>query len=196
MSTVMSTTITVPLSTLRAVALFAATKDVRHFVNGVFIDPAGALVATDGNRLITHELGEPSPLPPTIVPIDAIKAALKAGRNSAMIRIAADQLVVHTKSGNITILYTTIDGTYVNWRRIAESAKNAEAARPTEGPICFHWPYLADCQTAFDLVVEGKPCKDVTTAVGVRLTLTGTTAAIATCSAAPGTVCYVMPKRH
>ena len=134
MSTIMSTTITVPLSTLRAVALFAATKDVRYFINGVFIDPAGVLVATNGHRLITHDLGEPSPLPPTIVPIDAINAALKAGRNSAMIRIAADQLVVPTKSGNITIPYTPIDGTYGNGGESPRAQRMPKQHGPRKAP--------------------------------------------------------------
>jgi len=201
-------TITIPLSFLRAVSLFAAYQDVRYYLNGIYVDPDGVLVASNGHQMIVHELGEKSPLPvdplngATIIPIDAVQATIRAGRSTCTttipadnVTIAASQLIVHTKSGDVSLPYQPIDGKFVDWRQIARSVKETAEKAQGERSICFHWPYLADCQTAFDLIAKGRLGQNAKEATAVQLTLSDNTAAIATCAVVPSTTCYVMPKR-
>jgi DNA polymerase III sliding clamp (beta) subunit (PCNA family) len=40
-----------PVSYLAAALKSAATKDVRHYINGIYLDfPAGRIISTDGHR--------------------------------------------------------------------------------------------------------------------------------------------------
>jgi hypothetical protein len=84
-----SINLTVSLATIRAARTHAADKDIRYYLNGIFLDTvAGKIVSTDGHRLfiapatgVRHGRDMSDAIPAirtgVIVPNDAIDAALK-----------------------------------------------------------------------------------------------------------------------
>jgi len=72
-------TLTVSLATLRAARTHTAEKDVRYYLQGVYLDTAaGKVVATDGHRLFAaNARGVKSNYPAVIIPNETIDAALK-----------------------------------------------------------------------------------------------------------------------
>jgi hypothetical protein len=81
--------LTVSLSTLRAARTHAAEKDIRYYLNGVYLDTTrGKVVATNGHRMIVvaapgvihghiREVMPPHTRAGIIIPNDAIDSALK-----------------------------------------------------------------------------------------------------------------------
>lgn len=71
----------IPVSALAAAITHAANKDMRYYLNGVYLDfPKGRVVAADGHRLFCGKI-ERADCDPVIIPrdtvIDAVKAAKK-----------------------------------------------------------------------------------------------------------------------
>ena len=68
----------VPAAMLRAALICASTEQVRYYLNGVYVDPKGYLVSTDGHRAFIGKIelsGAPA-FDGWIIPRDAIKRAL------------------------------------------------------------------------------------------------------------------------
>ena len=135
-------------STLKALLVFAADKDIRHYLNGVCVDvrvatdtrPADVtLVATDGVILLAH----PVPLDDVegvleagqyIIPREALEAIApaKAGRTALPVKIAivtpaptvdAEGRTVAPRTeieitGATTLRTAPIDGRFPDWRRV------------------------------------------------------------------------------
>ena len=133
----MLNTIAIPLNVLRATLTHAPSKDVRYYLNGVFIDTArGKVVATDGSRMIVvdAETVRHASIPPFIIPDDAIRAMLSAYKGatwatsctpvditvtmadvpSGGVRVVTGTLATPTG----TVNFTAIDGKYPDYTRV------------------------------------------------------------------------------
>jgi len=123
---------------LQALLLFAAKKDVRFYLNGIYSDPTGYLVATDGHRILYIKTGEPGF--DLIIPREAADAAVKMAKKGQEIPLTATSL------GQVT--YTPVDGKYPDWRRVIPGSDNLHP-----NPQClFEWQYLTDAEKAFKLM--------------------------------------------
>lgn len=119
-----------PFSTLKAASLFAATNDIRYYLQGVCVettDKRGALlIATDGHTLALADVsaynmdncttyGRSS----TIIPLELIMA-LKAPkqRDWQMVTITVDGDSVALELNGATISGVRIDGKFPDWRLV------------------------------------------------------------------------------
>jgi hypothetical protein len=122
---------------LQALLLFAAKNDARYYLNGIYADPAGYLVATDGRRLLYIKT---EPGLNAIIPREAAEAAVKMAKKGQEIQLTANSI------GQVT--YTPVDGTFPDWRRVMPCGDDMQA-----NPQCtFNWPYLTDAEKAFKLM--------------------------------------------
>ena len=134
---------------LKAATICAATNDVRYFLNGVFFDEKGYIVATDGHRLFCGS---------AVVPEGESKIVSIKGRlptkfeycnidgTSAAFFDSKDVLIA-------TIPIEIVDGRlFPDWRRVTSFISNKVEA------IGFNGAYLSDaCKIAklFDRKFEG-----------------------------------------
>src|SRR5690554_2621909 len=98
---------------ISAIKYAAATKDVRYYLNGVYIGE-GHVVATDGHRMAHTQLDNGTHTP-IIIPLDAMADILeRAGGNRVC--LTENQLVIHGGTG----WYSTqlIDGKYPQWQQV------------------------------------------------------------------------------
>jgi len=122
--------IEVPTATLKAALICASTDKVRYYLCGVYVDPKGFLVATDGWRAFVGKIdltGVPA-FDGWIICRDVLKRAL-TGYKADTITIAPDRV------GDIT--RQPIDGTYPDWRRAVPDELSGETAQ-------FNPNYIAD----------------------------------------------------
>ncbi|EPK0080777.1 hypothetical protein [Klebsiella aerogenes] len=127
----------------------AGVKDVRYYLNGIFFDPEGFIVGTDGHRLFCGKAvteGESVIInvkakPPTKfnhVVIDTEK------RSATFIDDKAQEVLISP--------IEIIDGRYPDWRRVSHFKPGKVEA------IGLHLPYLADaakCSKYFDKKANG-----------------------------------------
>ncbi|HBR1902065.1 hypothetical protein [Klebsiella pneumoniae] len=127
----------------------AGVKDVRYYLNGLFFDPEGFIVGTDGHRLFCGKAvteGESVIInvkakPPTKfnhVVIDTSK------RSATFIDGKAQEVLISP--------IEIIDGRYPDWRRVSHFKPGKVEA------IGLHLPYLADaakCSKYFDKKANG-----------------------------------------
>jgi DNA polymerase-3 subunit beta len=146
----MTTTITVNADMLRAALLCTSAEETRYYLNGVFVDPAGKLVSTDGHRMFVGAIDlasdntDDNPAPGSftgwIICRDVLKRAL-AGHKLPTITIAPDRV------GDIAC--KPIDGTFPDWRRVVPSEITGTVAQ-------FNPAYVAD-MGKIGLLLQGKP---------------------------------------
>lgn len=156
------TTITLPITDLRAIALFAANKDVRDYLNSVAIDNE-CLVATNGHYCASLPVHIPPDQLPTgvaigefqcIIPVDAINSFLRG--LSARDKKEGDVLILISDSdsrlikGNSAVLFTPIDARYPHWQRIMATSDD-----PAPTPV-FNWHHMALFQKAADILSGDK----------------------------------------
>lgn len=111
----MTTTIEIPTAILKAALICASTEKVRYYLNGVYVDPKGFLVSTDGHRLFCGkiDLADTPAFDGWILPREAIKCAL-TGYKADTITIAPDRV------GDMSC--RPIDGMFPDWRRVVPNA--------------------------------------------------------------------------
>ena len=143
----MDTVITVNADMLRAALLCASSEETHYYLKGVFVDPAGKLVSTDGYRMFVGTIdlaaSEHNPAPGSftgwIICRDVLKRAL-AGHKLPTITIAPDRV------GDIAC--KPIDGTFPDWRRSVPSEITGTVAQ-------FNPAYVAD-MGKIGLLLQGK----------------------------------------
>lgn len=118
MTTLIQTTL-IQTGKLKALLRFAAVKDMRSYLNGVYFEPEGYAVATDGAAMLCVRVPAFEG-PSFIAPSDTIKAALQL--NKKMSEIAVSSLLI----GGIS--FTPIDGKYPDWRRVIPAKPDGEPA--------------------------------------------------------------------
>lgn len=112
-------TVIVTASLYQAALAFAATKDVRYYLNSVYIEPApdgdgNLLVATDGHCLaVIRDRGQAPIAAPVILPTVKIQAAdRKPGR-----MLAFDGTICRTDSG-MSMPAQYVDGRFPDFRMV------------------------------------------------------------------------------
>jgi DNA polymerase-3 subunit beta len=105
------TIITVSADTLRAALICASTDKHRYYLNGVYVDPLGYLVATDGHRMFVAkiDISDAAPFTGWIIPSDVLKRALTGYKNKTVD-------ISPTQCGDIAC--QPVDGTFPDWRRV------------------------------------------------------------------------------
>jgi DNA polymerase III subunit beta len=137
----MTTTIEIPTAILKAALVCASTEKVRYYLNGVYVDPKGFLVSTDGHRLFCgkFDLTDVPAFDGWIIPSDAIKRAL-TGYRVETITIAPDRVGA--------ILCAPVDGNFPDWRRVVPDELSGETAQ-------FNPAYVAD-MGKIGVILRGK----------------------------------------
>ena len=117
----------IPTDHLKAALLFAARKDVRHYLNGVLIEWSRDnvfTVATDGHRLFaaTHPVSEPVEPGSVIVSFEDVKRALTGYKAECM---------EFTPNANTlgNVAFQPMDGTYPDWRRVVPAKISGKTAQ-------------------------------------------------------------------
>jgi hypothetical protein len=127
--------LTISLATLRAARTHSAEKDIRQYLQGVYLDTsAGKVVSTDGHRLFcANARGVKSDCLPVIVPNVTLDAALKQftgeyargkmlGAIDVAITVDGLALTITTPSGEIK--GRTLDGKFPEWRRVVPTPES------------------------------------------------------------------------
>ena len=125
--------VTIPLNHLAAALEFSAVKDVRYYLNGVYVDPrAGNLVATDGHAAY---IGRPGS-----VTLDGdgdgfiisnahcaeiISAGKAAKAKAVTLDVVGDSITV---AGLRVAPFSVLDGGFPDWRRVYPAELSGEAA--------------------------------------------------------------------
>jgi DNA polymerase III subunit beta len=155
---------------LAAVALFAAKKDIRHYLVGVCIDtgPAGAfLVATCGHSIAVHQIDTVSrPIGQFIMPLEPLSSMVKANKRIGIkLTLPAGfagkyeknrrQVTLESLKGEISIV-SEMDGIFPDWRRVC---KHDDATYPDH--VFYAVEYLARVADAADIISKRKFCVQV-----------------------------------
>jgi hypothetical protein len=133
----------IPADILRAALVCVSTEETRYYLNGVYVDPKGFLVSTDGHRAFVGKFsleGVPA-FDGWIMPRDAVKRAL-TGYKADTITIAPDRVG--------PVMCAPIDGTFPDWRRIVPSGDAVSGV-----PAQFNPAYVADMGKIGD-ILRGK----------------------------------------
>ena len=151
MTTATNPKIIVSPDMLRAALLCAGNEYIRDYLRGVYVDPTGKLVATDGHRMFVGKLAgrydlaaagvEPGSFTGWIICRDAIKRAL-TGYKQDMIVISP------TSIGDLSC--QPVDGTFPDWTRVVASRE------PNGKPAQFNPAYVADMGKIAKLLTGSK----------------------------------------
>ena len=137
--------LTVPTAILKAALVCASTEQARFYLNGVYVDPKGFLVSTDGHRLFCGKIDfDPghAPFEGWVIPSDAIKRALTGYK--------ADTIEITQTRVNV-VSCKPVDGSFPDWRRVVPTELNGETAQ-------FNPAYVADMgKIGVLLFGRGKP---------------------------------------
>lgn len=127
----------------------AGVKDVRYYLNGIFFDPEGFIVSTDGHRLFCGK---------AVTEGESVIINVKAKPPTKFNHVAIDTekrsatfIDDKAQKGLISPI-EIIDGRYPDWRRVSHFKPGKVEA------IGLHLPYLADaakCSKYFDKKANG-----------------------------------------
>lgn len=151
--------ITIPSNLFAAVSLFRGVKDIRYYLNGVYLEtgPLGArLVATDGATMSVGRIAGSFPVASVIIPESLIKLAKSGKGNLSHLDVEFDETPSETPRtvtlrtyGN-TMSAPEIEGKFPDWRRVCPST-------PASGESGqFQHQYLVRCDKASALMGAGK----------------------------------------
>lgn len=150
-------TVKFPRVALKAVARFAGIKDIRYYLNGVYIESSPAetrLTATNGHALASYRHAKPDTEDTeqhnvghcigVIVPNDIVKtaAAWKAHLLTLTVRLVGNVEVCTLSDGCGAVLeFKPIDGKFPDYLKVIPKAVNGEIAQ-------YNPDYLALCKAA------------------------------------------------
>lgn len=123
---------------LKAVLLAAGKKDIRYYLNGVYVTRRH-LVGTDGHRMhiVCHDGDWPQE--PVVIPRDACELAVKER--------TVELCVTPTAIGSIN--YKPVDGRYPDYTRVMVHGSGlAQGFDTGEQITCLRWEYLRDAEAA------------------------------------------------
>lgn len=184
----------IPVSALAAAITHARNKDIRYYLNGVYLDfPKGRIVATDGHRLFCGKI-ERADCDPVIIPRDTVIDAVKAAKKVKGVAIllldvredpnkATDPRRLELVTAGVSFRAAELDGRFPEYERIIPLSPSGEVGD-------YNPNYLVDADKAlatFDGVTyKGMSCSKVwhNGTAGALITRAGTTA-----------FCCIMPVR-
>ena len=144
--------ITVKTSMIKAVLLGAAKKDIRYYLNGLFLESKNGncnLVGTDGHRMHVGHVGKHDNEFAVIISRESIESALKVYGKLEHLNIDIENKTIQD------LPYKEIEGTFVNWRLVVPNIEENAASFPAMNPA-----YIADVMKAvqfLDKKVAVKP---------------------------------------
>jgi len=102
---------------LKAVALAAAVKDIRYYLNGVLVEVQGGrtwLVGTDGNRMhVGQGLVVTSDDAKIVIPTAVVKQA--CAKKATILHLTIES---PTKAKLDDVEFTPVEGVFPDWRRV------------------------------------------------------------------------------
>lgn len=122
----------------KEIMAYASDDEARYFMNGVFLDPQGQIVATDGRRMLINEGSitawkKPEAfLTDVILPLDFVSILPEEG---TIFLFMADNMVkiyAFISHGGIDYTINTIEGRYPNWRRVVPKNGKQKVRFPAE----------------------------------------------------------------
>jgi hypothetical protein len=127
----------IPTDLLKAALFCASSEESRYYLRGVHLATSGHMVTTDGHRLFCAKLAE-AVSADVIIPLDAIKAALKlTGKRADTIELNGNTI------GGVT--FTPVDGTFPNWRGVIPPMDGYPPGKPEHmTPAHFNPDYIYD----------------------------------------------------
>ena len=183
-------------STLDAMLLIAAKKDIRYYLNGVYIefnDQITRAVGCDGHKLGIYQTAVPSSNTGTgslIIPRDVIENLPKAGKNTHLISITQNDTGAGwtINTGLTTVGFTPYDDKYPDFRRVVHGIQTAGTSGVAAG---FNLDYLNQFEKCGNLLAGSK------LRMGNRLRLhhNGDAAALVLLNCVEGFAGVVMPIR-
>lgn len=130
----MTTIINVKQSTLDAMLLIAGKKDIRYYLNGVYLEWNNVLtraVGCDGHKLaVMNEWHDDNQgAGSVIIPRDVIERLPKRPKNDTHVSITCTGVEDSKKwaivAGGVVINFTPCDNAYPDWRRITHGLKTS-----------------------------------------------------------------------
>jgi DNA polymerase-3 subunit beta len=120
---------TIELSTIKALTLFAAKKDIRYYLNSLHIEQSATgtfAVASNGHAIaiarIDSEAHEPASITIDRQYIDNLKSNYAVSFNQS------DAATVSIKTENGALTVPVMDAKYPDWRRVVSAKQTGEKA--------------------------------------------------------------------
>lgn len=151
----------IPTAAIRAALIFCGPKDPRLALTGLHIAPArGKLVAADGTRLISIDVGAANGPAFTISAEQAKRALRTAGRKTPTLDVTFDSdtgaVAISAPGSSWADTAQALDAVYPDYERILRGAITEGAADPS---ITFDWSLIADCQKAWAILSGSKDAR-------------------------------------
>jgi DNA polymerase-3 subunit beta len=117
------------VTTLKALLLFAAKKDIRYYINGVHFEQSATgtvAVATNGHCLAVAKLdSDPVENASFTVPREHLDNVVKGAKGSIdIVQVDDTQCTILSSNGRITV--PLCDAKYVDWRRVTTPQQTGE----------------------------------------------------------------------
>lgn len=112
-------------STLRAAVEFAAVKDIRYYLVGVYVTK-GRVVATDGHVMGVFEA--PGAIGDFILPLALVQQVIKAAKKAGLVEVEVLEGRASMTVGGATFGGALVDGTFPDWRRVIPATVPNEGA--------------------------------------------------------------------
>ena len=192
----MTTIINVKQSTLDAMLLIAGKKDIRYYLNGVYIEWNNVLtraVGCDGCKLaVMNETRDDNQgAGSIIIPRDVIERLPKRPKNDAIVSITCtgvdDSKRWAIVAGGVSINFTPCEDRYPDWRRVTHGIKTSGEAAG------FNLDYLMSFEKAGVILGGGKLRAGGSR---VRVHHNGSQGAIVTLDGIDGFAAVVMPLKE
>jgi DNA polymerase-3 subunit beta len=123
--------ITLPAATIKGLLRIAPKAEARYYLNGIYFDPKGYAVVTDGKMILAVKCEKFAPSADTsvgaegfIVPRDVLAAAIKGVKPRMVVTVTRSNVSVD----HMELAYTPIDGRFPDWRRAVPTACTGEVA--------------------------------------------------------------------
>lgn len=119
----------ITVTTLKALLLFAAKKDIRYWLNGVHFEQSvngTVAVATNGHCLAVARLDRDSAEPASFtVPREHLDNVVKSAKGSIdIVQVDDTQCTILSSNGRITV--PLCDGKFPDWRRVTTPQQTGE----------------------------------------------------------------------
>jgi DNA polymerase-3 subunit beta len=192
----MTTIIHVKQSTLDAMLLIAGKKDIRYYLNGVYLEWNNVLtraVGCDGHKLavLNETQNDNQGAGSVIIPRDVIERLPKRPKNDAIVSITCtgvdDSKRWAIVAGGVSINFAPYDDKYPDWRRVTHGLKTSGDAAG------FNLDYLLSFEKAGVILGGGKLRAGGSR---VRVHHNGAQGAIVTLDGIDGFAGVVMPLRE
>lgn len=133
----------VPAADLLYLMRFASNEPTRYYLRGVYIEPSGIMVATDGHRMgVLEPECETIQFKQSCLVADSkpLRAMLKSRHDNAQAHIHVDRVELWIGDAlEAVTVQKIIDGTFPDWRRVLP-----QGPFTTIAPASFNASYLPD----------------------------------------------------